>query len=647
MKIHTLHLSSYGKFKDKTISFEDGINYIYGKNEAGKSTVMAFIKAMLYGFSGRGADGDRKRYMPWDGGKLSGEMTVTLSNGKKVIISRSSGRTPAQDEFRVLDAHTGEACSVDLAAEIGVGENAFLKTVFLRQMGIDPEGGDDELTDKLINLAGSGDADTGYEDAMDLLKDSIRVYKHQRGDGGLINELKKEITALNAQIEEAQAEKNQYAEYALEEKKLGEEIHALQMQQEEASKQLLSAKAWKILARQKEAQKRVVALSEGKEEAEKRLLSLREKQAEYASFANEIGDAAYEAIENPQPLTLSVKAFRKKQKVFLGGAISLFAFAAISLLFRQYALGCTWLLLSALFTGFSLKQRKTKEEIIKKLDTIEKKEENRRQALSVFGCSTLKEYTEKRAEKLALDEKITALSEKCALLSAQVQAAEEEVRLLAKKLENFSGVFPQDFCEEEAEKRETDIKQLLSEKIQKAATLTGVLQGRQNSGKTADVLLSARMCKEEELSEAEETLAALQLAAETLEAVFAELSRDFTPRINEKASQYLATLTGREDEKLLLDKKYTPTMGRGEHRPLKSFSGGTIDQAFFAVRLAIADLVLADESMPLFLDDSFMQYDEEREENALTLLHDLAKKRQIFWFSCRDRKTENMNRIEL
>ena len=55
MKIHTLHLASFGKFKDKTIHFEDGINLIYGENEAGKSTVMAFIKAMLYGFTGRGA----------------------------------------------------------------------------------------------------------------------------------------------------------------------------------------------------------------------------------------------------------------------------------------------------------------------------------------------------------------------------------------------------------------------------------------------------------------------------------------------------------------------------------------------------------------------------------------------------------------
>ena len=132
MKIHDLHLTAFGKFKDKKLSFSEGINYIYGENEAGKSTVMAFIKAMLYGFTGRGADGDRKRYAPWDGSRLSGEMTVTLRDGRRVIISRAAGRTPAQDTLSVLDAVTGAPCNVDLAEEIGIGEGAFLKTVFIK-----------------------------------------------------------------------------------------------------------------------------------------------------------------------------------------------------------------------------------------------------------------------------------------------------------------------------------------------------------------------------------------------------------------------------------------------------------------------------------------------------------------------------------
>ena len=44
MKILSLHIDGFGKFHDRDISFEDGLNVVYGKNEAGKSTLHTFIK---------------------------------------------------------------------------------------------------------------------------------------------------------------------------------------------------------------------------------------------------------------------------------------------------------------------------------------------------------------------------------------------------------------------------------------------------------------------------------------------------------------------------------------------------------------------------------------------------------------------------
>lgn len=49
MKILSLHIDGFGKFHDRDISFEDGLNVVYGKNEAGKSTLHTFIKGMLFG----------------------------------------------------------------------------------------------------------------------------------------------------------------------------------------------------------------------------------------------------------------------------------------------------------------------------------------------------------------------------------------------------------------------------------------------------------------------------------------------------------------------------------------------------------------------------------------------------------------------
>lgn len=69
MQIKEAKIFQFGKLQNRTVLFEPGINVVYGKNEAGKSTLHAFLKAMLFGMEkGRGrsaADGDYVRYTPW------------------------------------------------------------------------------------------------------------------------------------------------------------------------------------------------------------------------------------------------------------------------------------------------------------------------------------------------------------------------------------------------------------------------------------------------------------------------------------------------------------------------------------------------------------------------------------------------------
>ena len=48
MKIKNIHIDNFGKFENFNINFKDDIQIIYGENEAGKSTLMDFIKLMFY-----------------------------------------------------------------------------------------------------------------------------------------------------------------------------------------------------------------------------------------------------------------------------------------------------------------------------------------------------------------------------------------------------------------------------------------------------------------------------------------------------------------------------------------------------------------------------------------------------------------------
>ena len=65
MKIDRIKINKFGCHSNLDISFEDGVNVISGKNESGKSTLMAFVRAVLYGFDSRASDNPRKKYLPW------------------------------------------------------------------------------------------------------------------------------------------------------------------------------------------------------------------------------------------------------------------------------------------------------------------------------------------------------------------------------------------------------------------------------------------------------------------------------------------------------------------------------------------------------------------------------------------------------
>ena len=83
MKINKIYISAFGGLKDFTLDLSDGLNVIYGNNEDGKSTVLAFIKAMFYG-TGRNtkslAESVRQKYTPWDNSQMAGRIFFEHNN---------------------------------------------------------------------------------------------------------------------------------------------------------------------------------------------------------------------------------------------------------------------------------------------------------------------------------------------------------------------------------------------------------------------------------------------------------------------------------------------------------------------------------------------------------------------------------------
>lgn len=111
------------------------------------------------------------------------------------------------------------------------------------------------------------------------------------------------------------------------------------------------------------------------------------------------------------------------------------------------------------------------------------------------------------------------------------------------------------------------------------------------------------------------------------------------PMLLKQASGYLKEFTGgryvdllsSEPGELLLRKD------NAEILPLReSHSKGTRNQVYLALRLAMIKSMETEETIPLFLDEAFSNWDHERLKGTLKSLAEVAKERQIFIFTCHE-----------
>ncbi len=151
----------------------------------------------------------------------------------------------------------------------------------------------------------------------------------------------------------------------------------------------------------------------------------------------------------------------------------------------------------------------------------------------------------------------------------------------------------------------------------------------------------------------------LMLASQVLKEAALKMQRDYIPYLNEEMSRMMNVLSAGRYNKISTNDELSINLEAPETDeliPVNRLSAGTIDQVYLCMRLAAVTLIeKGRELLPLFLDEPFSQYDEERVKNAFELLKEVSMKRQVFFFTCREREYEiaasvfgdSMNRIRL
>ena len=146
-----------------------------------------------------------------------------------------------------------------------------------------------------------------------------------------------------------------------------------------------------------------------------------------------------------------------------------------------------------------------------------------------------------------------------------------------------------------------------------------------------------------EVQKKEKRRKALEYASEKLWELSREVHRELGVKLNQKASEILKEITNGRYDMLLMDEKLKMSLYTGERKiSIDQVSRGTVEQIYFALRMAAAD-ILYDEEYPIILDDTFVFYDDIRLENTLRWL--VKSKKQVIIFTCQKREQEILNKI--
>ena len=512
MIIKRLEIISFGKFSNKVMEFSDGLNTIFGNNESGKSTIIGFIHAMFYGFGdNRGKTLSlREKYTPWSGGACEGKITVLTDDEKKICIYRKAGNVKKHDILRVYDADTGEEYQINPEDILGVGQDTFFKTICIKQLSSAFEGNNDEITQRLSNIASGGDEAVNYEKAQKILEGIRREIQPQRGQGG-------ELMSITNKLAEAQ--RIQVARSSL--KTELQSLDTLITQTENEISRLL---------------KKEGNLKD--EDCTLEIARLQGRLEEMQKKTSQNGNTPYSMAGILCLVLFAITMFLDFNFFYLFLPLSL-VFFAMGFIKRNPSV------------NNNLKDTESElQRLIEKKEINDKEKESVAKALYKAG---------KRLEKLKIRKESISLS--------------------------------------------------LSEKSADTLSLTEKKR-----------MLEAR-------------LRAVTISMDALKRAHENMQKNFTPALNRKASEYFSHIASGKYSQIFCDKEFGVMIEKDLPRESRFFSGGTVDQLYLSVRLALTDMLYGDVSCPILLDQPFLQYDKVRKERAIKLLENLPHKRQVLLFT--------------
>lgn len=239
MRIVSIHIYGFGKFIDKQFNLAPSQGQLFfGENEAGKSTILAFIRAIFFGFPSK--QSKEERYEPKLSSAYGGRITLETEQYGRIEIERIKGRSKGDVKVYMPD---GTVSGEEKLKEILVGiDRTVYQGVFsfgLQDLNDVSQVQSEELGKYLYGVGMVGrNSIVALE--KELAKKQDDLFKPQ-GKKPAINHLLNEIEQINKKMMELKEEELKYHELIEEKERIRSEI-----KEKEKKIQLLQSKMKKL-----------------------------------------------------------------------------------------------------------------------------------------------------------------------------------------------------------------------------------------------------------------------------------------------------------------------------------------------------------------------------------------------------------------
>lgn len=599
MKINNLKINGFGKLKDKDINLKDGINVIYGKNEAGKSTLLKYIISMFYGLSKNKNGGtipEIEKYEPWETEEFSGKISYELDNNETFEVYRDFKKKNPKIFNENLEEISKEF-SVDKTKgnmffyeQVGLEEEIFSSSIITKQAEVKlDEKEQNTLIQKISNILGTGEDTTSYNTIVSKLK------KKLNDEVGTSNTKERPINIVENRIQELTIQRNKLEKYNSYKFDIDERISNITEEIDILNKELDNLRRANI-------EKEKLRENENRIKINKEILD---------NLQEDINDL------NGEKKKYKIDNSKKLSKVNLVIIFILLMLSVLSLILvpNIYVKILIPLVLVIYCIYVTVKVSAKKK--------------------------TNKEIKDKQKQ---LEERVRILEQNKEKQEIELNKIKEEYNKNLAEIKNKSGILNLDNILELIDTKQKEIND-------KTINLHTLRVDNDNVIPKLEKLVNAQEELEslmEEKADLEQKRENIKRTMEYLEIAYNKMKEQITPKFTEELSNVMNKISDDKYKNVRVNTngEIIVEASTGEYINAENLSIGTIDQLYLSLRLATIKEITK-ENMPIILDEAFAYYDDSRLENILKYLSNEYSNKQTIIFTCTKREIEILEKLQI